>query len=358
MYLSKIKGVGYQTFQKITKLASSLEIIFNDPQLINTQSNIPEGLIPEIRNALKAYSSNKEKETLERMGIKLLVYKEEGYPQRLAEIKDPPIILYYKGSLSAIHDYSPLAIVGTRKATIYGIRTLRSIILELVNNKIATVSGMAYGIDSIVHRETIKYGGKTVAVLASSVDSPTPAGNGYIYKEILENGGLILSEHYPGAVIAAGSFPRRNRIIAGLSLGTFVVEAGIKSGALVTAHIAFDENRLVFALPGNIGQPFSEGTNKLIQNNIAKLVCNANDMIVELTTDYSFKQITMESKHKEYEGLPKRILDLLIYEPLVPDEIKLKLGEQLSEVLYSLTTLELEGIIARDENGRFFLDPT
>ena len=213
------------------------------------------------------------------------MFLEDNYPHLLREIADPPIVLFYRGNMGLL-TRPCLSVVGSRKVTKYGREVLNEFIPQLVGRGIVIISGMAFGVDGLAHLVSLKHATEsTIAVLASPVDQPTPQSNRYIYQKILDLGGLVLSEAIPGKELHKGMFASRNRIIAGLSLGTLVVEAGEKSGALITSQLALENGREVFAVPGDIDRVMSRGTNSLIQSNSAKLVLDYRDIINEISFD-------------------------------------------------------------------------
>jgi DNA processing protein len=201
------------------------------------------------------------------------------YPRLLKEIYDPPTPLYVLGNLKPKNELM-IAVVGSRKPTEYAKELIPKLIKGLVKHKFTIVSGLALGIDTLVHEETLKHGGKTIAVLGSGLKNIYPKANIDLARSILQKGGAILSEYSPTTEPRPYHFPKRNRIISGLSLGTVVIEAAKRSGSLITARMALEQNREVFAIPGSILSLNSKGTNQLIQEG-AKLVTSVKDIIEE-----------------------------------------------------------------------------
>lgn len=215
--------------------------------------------------------------TCKRKNIGILPYSDELYPARLRAISDPPVLLYYKGDLPEIDNEVCIATVGTRNPSDYGKRCAYEICYDLTACGALVVSGMASGIDGVCHTAALDAGGKTIAVLGCGVDIVYPAENRELYDRILKNG-TIMSEYAPGVRATRYSFPRRNRIVSGMSLGSFVIEAQLKSGAMITADITKKQNRDLFALPGKVGEYNSLGPNALIQEG-ASAVTTALDII-------------------------------------------------------------------------------
>ena len=205
---------------------------------------------------------------------------DQSYPEYLKHIYNPPALLFYQGDLTLLNQ-KLLAIVGSRLTSSYGEKALTILLPELITNGITTVSGLAKGIDRLVHEKTIELGGRTIAIIGTGLDQFYPFENEKLQKEIAKNH-LLISEYPLGTKPLKQHFPMRNRIIAGLSLGTLVIEAKYRSGSLITANIALQEGREVFAVPGNITNPYSEGTNDLILHG-AKCVLTADHILEEFT---------------------------------------------------------------------------
>jgi len=243
--------------------------------------------------------------------IKKITLSDSNYPRLLKEISDPPQVLYLKGEIKK-EDETAIAIVGTRNYTSYGKRIAEEITSDLVERGITIISGLAKGIDTFVHKTALEKGGRTIAVLGSGIDlkSLYPASNRGLAEKIINNG-AILSEYPPGTRAKKYFFPQRNRIISGLSLGVIVVEAPHKSGALITANCALEQNREVFAVPGPVYSSSSEGTNRLIQSG-AKLTMNANDVLEELNLPLILKKKSFELKTKQSKLKPDEANSVLI----------------------------------------------
>jgi DNA processing protein len=233
-------------------------------------------------------------------------------------------------------------VVGTRRATVYGRQVTEEIVADLARSKITIVSGLAKGIDSIAHHTALESGGRTLAVFACGLDIVYPSDNVNLARRIMQQGALI-SEYPLGTKPRAENFPRRNRIMSGLSLGVLVVEAGESSGALITAHLALEQNREVFAIPGSILSPTSQGTNQLIQEG-AKLVRHYRDILEELNLTAVAQQIEMKElmPATDTESL---LLKRLSAEPVHIDEICRTSGLPISTVSSTLTMMELKGLV-------------
>lgn len=302
-----------------------------------------------------------------RQNIRVMPITDPAYPQRLKAIYDPPVILYIRGTLPDLNVLPAVSVVGTRRCTPYGAVTAEKLAFGLSANGVVVVSGMAEGVDSAAHRGALRGGTPTVAVFGTAIDGCYPAANMGLLNEILRRGAAV-SEYPPGAKTGRGSFPRRNRIMAGLSLGVAVAEAPEKSGSLITAGLALDQGRDVFAVPGGVDAPNSAGTNELIQRG-AKLVRGAEDILCEYRGVYKFAppQPAMcgarESVAAVYETAPKKkeipapcgdpVLDALAMGPMPLDELLGQTGLSMSDALARLTLLELKGKI-RQLPGKTF----
>ena len=218
------------------------------------------------------------------LGITVITYQDASYPDRLRNIPDPPAVLYVKGRLPSFDLYPAIAVVGTRNPSAYGLYAAKRISAELADAGVIIVSGMASGCDSAAHSGALHAGRPTVAVLGCGVDICYPAESSLIYSDIPVHGAII-SEYPPGTAPTRFSFPRRNRIISGLSNGVLVAEAPAKSGALITAELALDQGRDIYAIPGNIDNPASSGGNRLIKQG-AKLVMSGADILEDLIPIY------------------------------------------------------------------------
>jgi DNA processing protein len=280
-------------------------------------------------------------EKLDRYGVKVLTWHDTDYPSRLKEIYDYPPLLYIRGSLLPEDEWC-LAVVGTRRATVYGRQVTEEIVADLARSKITIVSGLAKGIDSVAHHSALEAGGRSIAVFGCGLDIVYPAENADLARRIMQQGAL-LSEYPLGTRPRADNFPRRNRIMSGLSLGVLVIEAGETSGAMITAHLALEQNREVFAIPGSILSPASRGTNHLIQEG-AKLVSDYTDILEELNLTAVAQQVEMK------ELVPPSDTEFLLLkqlgaEPTHIDEVCRSSGLSISTVSSTLAVMELKGLV-------------
>lgn len=259
-----------------------------------SMAGIKLSIAQEFVNLRNKINPEKEWDNVQSLGIEVITIFDNQYPTLLKQIHDPPAILFVRGKLKN-NTPNPLGVVGTRKMTTYGARSVEYIVKPLVRNGISIVSGLALGIDGKSHEAALSQNGYTVAVLGSGVDDNSiyPNHHKKLAHRIIESNGAVISEFPPGTKPLAHHFPMRNRIISGLSKGILVIEAAIKSGSLISARCALDQNRDVYAIPGQIFSPTSAGTNQLIAHG-AKVVTSANDILedFEKTIEYSTKSST------------------------------------------------------------------
>lgn len=301
------------------------------------------------------YLASLEKEfiKLEKMQCKFISFWDKEYPTLLKRIYDPPLYIYVKGNLIESDQYSA-AVVGTRTPTSYGKIQAEKISSGLASQNITIISGLARGIDSAAHRAALGVKGRTLAVIGSGLDVIYPPENKNLFEEIAEKCAVI-SEFDLGTKPDATNFPRRNRIIAGLSLGVVVVESGIVGGALQTASIAINENREVFAVPGNIGVKQSEGANELIKRGEAKLITTFEDIIREL--EIKLKPVVGRNIPKPEISLnmfEEKIMQTLDNVPKHIDLIAEHAGMSSSDCLVYLLSLEFKGAV-KQLPGKMFV---
>ncbi len=348
--LLSVEGIGPGKIRSLLVKFKTIGNILSSgyPELLKTpgiNKNLAERILKS--RSLSSHIRDKtlaELNKLDMMHASVMTIWDEEYPALLKKIYDPPLILYYKGNLNKSEDYS-LAIVGTRKPTGYGKIQTEKLTSSLAAQKITLVSGLARGIDSIAHAAALRYGSRTIAVIGSGLDIVYPPENKKLFEQITENG-LVISEYHLGTKPDAQNFPRRNRIISGLSFGCIVIETGITGGAMQTAAFALEQNREVFAVPGNLGVKQSEGTNLLIQRGEAKLITSSEDVLIEL--NLKFKPVERNEREKKYNDLnlfEEKILSTLETEALHIDKIASLTNLNTSDCLVHLLTLEFKGLV-------------
>ena len=280
------------------------------------------------------------------MNYNFITINDDVYPECLKEISNPPLKLYYKGNLDLLKEERLIAVVGTRNPSSYGKLCCEYMVKKMSRANITIVSGFAKGIDSIAHKTSLLTEGKTIAVIASGLDIVYPASNLSLYREIEEKG-LILSEYEAGVKPFKSNFPQRNRIIAGLSKGTIVVESKDRGGSLITADLALKFNRDVYAVPGDVFSEYSKGCNNLIRDSRAKSLSNIN----ELLKDYSW-EIEEKNDNNKYTQNQILILNSLSSEKNL-DNILIETKIEQAEILAELMTLEIMGVIKSIAGGRY-----
>jgi len=300
---------------------------------------------------------DKEIEKAEKNSIRLIPKNDGAYPETLKRIHGAPIVLYVRGALSESDKYA-IAMVGSRTATDYGMKTAEKISHRLSSCGLTVISGMARGIDSSSHRGALKAGGRTVAVLGTGLDLPYPSENRKLMDEI-SSSGAVISEFPFSTPPNRENFPRRNRIISALSLGVIVIEAALDSGSLITVAYALEQGREVFAVPGNITSRNSKGTNDLIKKG-AKLIESAEEVLDELK--HQIKGVLREEKIKSVKSPPvlsddeKIIYSSLSSEPKHIDSIIRDIKIPTSKALSLLLNLELKGIVRQLQGKHFSLN--
>ncbi len=288
-----------------------------------------------------------------RSGARLVTIWDREYPELLKKIYDPPAFLYVRGRLDK-EDRRAIALVGTRHPSPYGTRTAESLTRELADLGVVIVSGLARGIDTIVHAVTIKSKGRTIAVIGSGVDVIYPPENRALFHQIVETGAVV-SEFPMGAKPDAPNFPKRNRIISGMSLGSVVIESGEDGGAMITASTALDQNREVFAVPGPIGEKKSLGPNVLIRDGRAKLIVGVPDIIAELGGQLGLEK---ESGSPAQRSVSLTLFEEMIFSHLSSEPVHIDTLADLcqtttSDALVSLLSLEFKGLV-RQFPGKYF----
>lgn len=298
-----------------------------------------------LKNLLKLRGQidlDNEVEKVERTGAWLLTLKDNRYPSLLKTLPEAPPVLYVRGTLTPEDDRA-LSVVGTRKATTYGRDVAHHLSKLLAQHGVTIISGLAHGIDTAAHRGALEGGGRTIAVSGCGIDQIYPRNNAQLANEII-NCGAIITEFPVGVRPEGRNFPRRNRLISGLSLGVLVIEAPEHSGALITALTAAEQGRDVFAVPGNIFNPMSSGTNRLIQDG-AKLVMTIEDILDELKIVHSAIETRATTERiAPTNDLETRLMECLSFDPIHIDDIVRQSGLPVAIVSSLLTILELKGL--------------
>jgi len=345
----------HQDFFRVRKKFNAIENFWQASLLELQKAQLPEKQIASFIEKRRTISLEKEIETLCQARINIITFDNVDYPYLLKEISCPPLILFYKGNKQILSEHL-FAIVGTRRFSNYGRIVTNDITQQVLENNLVTTSGLALGIDTLVHQKCVENNFPTVAVLGSGLDDFNiyPRSNYSLAQEIICKGGLLISEYPPGTQALKQHFPARNRLISGLSLGTLVTEARQKSGALITAHFALEQNREVFAIPGPINQQTSDGTNNLIKKG-AKLVHDVSDILAELNLPQKkLHQATRNLIPTTEEELI--ILKHLTSEPRHINEISLRSQKSITYINAQLLILEMKGRVKNLGNMHYILN--
>ena len=357
--LKYVPGIGNHLYKRLIERFGSPEYVFeaSKERLLEVEGISPR-LISALRQAKLPEEAQKDLDLVVRKGYRIICMTDPDYPPLLREIPDPPPFLYISGTLDS-SEHS-LAVVGSRNATDYGLTTTRRLCSDLVGKGLAIVSGMARGIDTAAHEGALMGKGRTIAVLGSGLEQIYPAENRELFQKITENGAVI-SEFALQSLPEAHHFPQRNRIISGLSLGTLVVEATRKSGSLITARLAAEQNREVFAIPGSIHSFKSAGTHILIKQG-AKLVEHVQDILDELNLQnrtLSFGSGETGAREAEVRALPPLSeAEVAVFNSLSPypvhcDELVRMLSLKSGKLMGILLQLEVKGLVQQTEGNYF-----
>lgn len=349
--LSTHPKIGARTLNKLFKRFKLLEKVWGAPRGKLAEAGLESVQIEAVFEVVAKIDPDQEMAKLAKFGINVLILADETYPQLLKEIADPPGILFVRGEILPADELA-IGVVGSRKYTIYGERATEKLVGPLASKKITIISGLALGIDTLAHRAALACGGRTLAVLGCGLDQIYPSTNVRLADQIINGRGAIISEFPLGTPAYRSNFPMRNRIIAGLSLGTLVIEGALESGSLITARAALDYNREVFAVPGSIFSEASEGPNRLIQMGAKTVIC-ANDILTELNIDQFLGE--KEAQIIIADTPNEEILLRLLEHPMLVDELikESKLAPTL--VNTTLIMLEMKGAISNLGGTRYVI---
>ncbi len=296
-------------------------------------------------------------EQTEKTGAELISIDDEYYPPLLKHIFDPPVLLWVKGNKETLRS-DGVAVVGTRRASKYGLKQAKEWSEKLTGAGLCVNSGLAYGVDAAAHRSALDSGGKTIAVLGSGIDVIYPAKNSKLASDIIEKGGVVMTEFTPGAAPDAVNFPERNRIVSGMSHGTLVVESAVKGGSMITARSALDQNREVFVIPHPLDSLGGQGCNYLIRTGQGKLVQSIQDILDEISVHTESDSKNVQDTEMKWESLElddssKEICKLLIDNELHIDELSEITEKPTYTLLPTLLELEMQGAI-KQKAGKYF----
>jgi DNA processing protein len=359
---SKVAGIGPLRLRKLLDYFGNVQAVWkaNPGELMAV--GLDKRSITNLVKTRQSLDLQAELDRLEALSITVLTWDDENYPTQLRNIPGPPFVLYVRGQILPRDEWA-LAVVGTRSASIYGKEVTRMLVQGLAASGITIVSGLALGIDTQAHQTALEAGGRTIAVMGCGVETIYPSRNTKLGRLITEKGAVI-SEFPLGTKPESGNFPRRNRIISGLSLGVLIVEGSEHSGARITVDYALEQGREVFAVPGNIFSRGSKGPNKLIQQG-AKLITSIGDILEELN-------LTMVTQHTEAKAIipetpaEATLLKHLSAEPVHIDELGHYTDMSSAELSSTLTMMELKGqvrqvggmhyVVARESSVRYVIE--
>lgn len=352
---SNFAGIGPIKFEKLIKHFGSAKDAWGS-SAIELEQIIGKSYAVKFETFRQEFDAEGYLKKLGKQRISFVCLNEKEYPLLLRQISNPPIVLYVKGDGGLLHsqilkNIRIIAIVGTRHITSYGREVTKMFAQSLSESGLIIVSGMAFGVDGVAHSATIEVRGKTIAVLGNGVDLPYPRENQKLYEEILDSRGAIVSEFAPGTPPSVGSFPSRNRIIAGLSEGVLVTEGASDSGSLITANFGLEFGRKVFAVPGPITSSLSAAPLRLIEKG-AKMVITPDDILKE----FKIQKAKGEIESQKFESLTKeerKIVELIENEPLHFDEIVRQLKLDPSKIGSVLSIMEMKGIIKSLSGGNY-----
>jgi DNA processing protein len=337
-----VNGVGPAKVQALLDYFGSLAAAWQATELQLARIGFDRRTILNLQETRAQLNLDACLEKVQTAGIHLLTWDTPDYPAYLREVPNPPPLLYMQGDLQEVDRWA-VAVVGTRRLTTYGRQATHDLVAGLVRNNITIVSGLARGIDAVAHKTAVELGGRTIAVLGSGLDAIYPAEHRPLAQSITQGHGALISEYGLGVQPEAKNFPPRNRIISGLSLGVLVVEAGEQSGALITTNFAAEQNRDVFAVPGNINSPVSKGPNRLIQQG-ARLVSCVEDILEELNIYMVAEQTAVQM------ALPETAEEAALYthlssQPVHIDDLSRASNLPTALVSSTLTIMELKGMV-------------
>lgn len=352
--LTLIPYIGVVNGKKLVAYCGGAEAVFcENKNALRQISGIHENIIKGIDSKEVMTRAEEEMMFIEKNGIKPLFYLDKDYPKRLQHCHDSPMMLYYKGNAD-LNAEKTVGIVGTRNITDYGRYVVEKLIEELVPDNVMIISGLAYGIDAAAHRAALKYDLATVGVLGHGMQTIYPAENRKLSTSMIEKGG-ILTEFVSGTKPDRENFPQRNRIVAGMVDCLVVIESALKGGAMITAEIANSYDREVFAMPGRVGDIYSEGCNQLIKTNKANLLVNAADIRYVMRWDVDTKVVAKQMRlFRDFSEDEKKVMDVFAENNVVHiDDIIIGTDLSPSKIASILLSLEFDGVLTALPGKRY-----
>lgn len=349
--LSTHPKIGGRTLNKLYKRFGLMSKVWGSNEKSLREAGLESIQVEAVKDVITKSNPDEEMKKLEHFSIKVMILSSPNYPKLLSEVYDPPGLLYYRGEILPTDEIS-LSVVGSRKYTNYGERAVEKIVGPLARQKLVIVSGLALGIDTLAHQAALDANGRTLAVLGCGLDQIYPSSNVRLADKIISGHGAILSEFPLGTPAYRSNFPMRNRIIAGISLGTLIIEGANESGSLITAQAAIDYNREVFAVPGSIFSESSEGPNHLIQIG-AKAVVSASDILTELAIEQSLGEV--EAQIVIADSQEEEIVLRLLERSMLVDELIKESQLPPRLVNTTLIMLEMKGAITNLGGTRYVI---
>lgn len=360
--LSIIPGMGCRRVKQLVLECDDLENLFNFSKTkLRSYERVGEATALAILSFKDWDKVDRIIEQSANIGAHIITLADKEYPQLLKEIYDPPLILWIKGDVNALAKPG-IGVIGTRNASTSGKKIANKLSSELASQGLCIFSGLAYGIDTIAHKAALESEGITVAVLGSGIDVLYPPENKDVANKIVKSGGAVISEFPLGTIPDKGNFPERNRVVSGLSLGVLVVESGIKGGSMITAEMALDQNREVFAVPHSLENASGTGCNYLIKKGAAKLVQVVDDILVELPIhlnkdDNTISPIVTEEpanwRSLELDEQSTQICEILENMPYQIDDLADLMEVNTSQLLVTLLQLEMQDVVVQ-KAGKIF----
>lgn len=348
LWLNSIKGISAVHIARLINYFGDAKNVYenDDTNLYKQVSGIGDITAVNIAKNKDLSKISQKLSYIEENGVKYITYENDFYPVLLKQIYDAPPILYYKGENLFKGSSPAVAVVGARNSTPYGNDVARSLAKDLASSGVCVVSGLARGIDKSAHEGSLEAGGDTIAVLGNGINVVYPKENAYLYDRIIQSGNMIISEFDPTQEPTNFLFPIRNRIISGLSFGSVIVQASYSSGSLITAKCALEQNREIYAVPGDITNPLSAGTNRLLKEGAKPITC-ANDILEDLFS--LLKPIAMPYENKKEPIVLSKDESLLLKEVSeginTPDALSVKLNFSAQKISTLITMLELKQVI-------------
>ncbi len=336
-----VRGIGAIRLRMVLDAYGDLAIAWQAPADGLLAAGLPQKIVENLVKVRNQVDLGAFWTRIEKAGIHVMTWADEDYPLILKEINQPPPVLYVRGQILP-EDGRAVAIVGTRRITVYGRQVAEDLATYLAINGVTVISGLARGVDAVAHSAALKAGGRSIAVLGCGVDRIYPPEHRKLAEQMMAQGALV-SDYAPGTPPDSANFPPRNRIISGLAMGTVVVEAGDESGALITATFATEQGRDVFAVPGNILAPQSRGANRLIQQG-AHPVLHPKD-VLDVLNMTPVDRVTLAEAPRPADAVEANLLRVLSRQPLHVDDIRAQSGLPIEQVSAALAMMELKGMV-------------